>query len=90
MVAEVGRTGPPCVPSLTRTPRWAASSPETGGVAILRGDFAPHGRAGSSRLIAGEQELIAGDLVTTSGRGRVYPAGLVAGHVEEVRTDASA
>ena len=34
-------------------------------------------------------ELIAGDLVTTSGRGGVYPAGLVAGHVEEVRTDAS-
>ena len=31
----------------------------------------------------------AGDLVTTSGRGGVYPAGLVAGHVEEVRTDAS-
>lgn len=34
-------------------------------------------------------QLMSGDLVTTSGRGGVYPSGLVAGRVEEVRTDAS-
>ena len=34
-------------------------------------------------------ELMSGDLITTSGRGGVYPPGLAAGHVEEVRTDPS-
>ena len=62
----------------------------TGGAAILEGDFALMGE-GKLKLsyLPENAELIAGDLVTTSGRGGVYPAGLVAGHVEEVRTDAS-
>ena len=62
----------------------------TGGAAILEGDFALMGE-GRLKLtyLPENSELIAGDLVTTSGRGGVYPAGLVAGHVEEVRTDAS-
>ena len=62
----------------------------TGGAAILAGDFALMGE-GRLKLtyLPENSELIAGDLVTTSGRGGVYPAGLVAGHVEEVRTDAS-
>lgn len=34
-------------------------------------------------------ELISGDIVLTSGRGEVYPSGLVVGSVEEVRTDVS-
>ena len=62
----------------------------TGGAAILEGDFALMGE-GKLKLtyLPENSELIAGDLVTTSGRGGVYPSGLVAGHVEEVRTEAS-
>lgn len=62
----------------------------TGGAAILEGDFAlmSEGKLKLSYLPE-NSELISGDLVTTSGRGGVYPSGLVAGHVEEVRTEAS-
>ena len=62
----------------------------TGGAAILEGDLAlmEQGKLKLTYLPENSQ-LMSGDLVTTSGRGGVYPSGLVAGHVEEVRTDAS-
>ncbi|WP_209344583.1 rod shape-determining protein MreC [Flavonifractor sp. AGMB03687] len=62
----------------------------TGGAAILEGDLAlmEEGKLKLTYLPENSQ-LMSGDLVTTSGRGGVYPSGLVAGHVEEVRTDAS-
>ena len=62
----------------------------TGGAAILEGDFALMGE-GKLKLsyLPENSELISGDLVTTSGRGGVFPSGIVAGHVEEVRTEAS-
>lgn len=62
----------------------------TGGAAILEGDLALMGE-GKLKLsyLPENSQLMSGDLVTTSGRGGVYPSGLVAGHVEEVRTDAS-
>ncbi len=62
----------------------------TGGAAILEGDFSLMGQ-GRLKLsyLPENSELIAGELVTTSGRGGVYPAGLVVGHVEEVHTEAS-
>ena len=62
----------------------------TGGAAILEGDLALMG-GGKLKLpfLPENSQLMSGDLVTTSGRGGVYPSGLVAGHVEEVRTDAS-
>ena len=62
----------------------------TGGAAILEGDFALMGE-GKLKLtfLPENSQLMSGDLVTTSGRGGVYPSGLPAGHVEEVRTDAS-
>ena len=90
VVAEVGEnwaTVRTLVDSDTATGGQLA---RTGGAAILEGDFALMGE-GRLKLtyLPENSELIAGDLVTTSGRGGVYPAGLVAGHVEEVRTDAS-
>ena len=62
----------------------------TGGAAILEGDLALMGE-GKLKLsyLPENSQLMSGDLVITSGRGGVYPSGLVAGHVEEVRTDAS-
>lgn len=62
----------------------------TGGAAILEGDLTLMGE-GKLKLtyLPENSQLMSGDLVTTSGRGGVYPSGLVAGHVEEVRTDAS-
>lgn len=62
----------------------------TGGAAVLEGDFALMGE-GKLKLsyLPENSELISGDQVTTSGRGGVYPSGLVVGHVEEVRTEAS-
>ena len=58
--------------------------------AILEGDFALMGE-GKLKLtfLPENSQLMSGDLVTTSGRGGVFPSGIVAGHVEEVRTDAS-
>lgn len=57
---------------------------------ILEGDFAlmQEGKLKMSYLPEGAQ-LVAGDEVVTSGRGDVYPAGLVVGSVEGVFTDPS-
>ncbi len=57
---------------------------------ILEGDFAlmQDGKLKMSYLPEGAQ-LVAGDEVVTSGRGDVYPAGLVVGSVEGVFTDPS-
>lgn len=62
----------------------------TDGAAILEGDFALMGQ-GKLKLsyLPENSDLIAGDLVVTSGKGGVYPSGLAAGHVEEVYTEAS-
>ena len=62
----------------------------TSGAAILEGDLALMGE-GKLKLtyLPENTQLISGDLVSTSGLGGVYPSGIVAGHVEEVRTDVS-
>lgn len=62
----------------------------TNTAAILEGDFALMG-AGKLKLtyIPESSDLLAGDEVLTSGRGGVYPAGLVVGAVTEVHTDPS-
>ena len=90
VVAEVGEHWATVRTLVDSDPEMGGQLARTGGAAILEGDFALMGE-GRLKLtyLPENSELIAGDLVTTSGRGGVYPAGLVAGHVEEVRTDAS-
>ena len=90
VVAEVGENWATVRTLVASDTEMGGQLARTGGAAILEGDFALMGE-GRLKLtyLPENSELIAGDLVTTSGRGGVYPAGLVAGHVEEVRTDAS-
>lgn len=90
VVAEVGENWATVRTLVDSDTEMGGQLSRTGGAAILEGDFALMGE-GRLKLtyLPENSELIAGDLVTTSGRGGVYPAGLVAGHVEEVRTDAS-
>lgn len=58
--------------------------------AILEGDFSlmEQGRLKLSYLPEGT-ELLAGDEVVTSGRGGVYPSGIVVGTVESLQNDPS-
>ncbi|MFR4560477.1 MAG: rod shape-determining protein MreC [Flavonifractor plautii] len=90
VVAEVGENWATVRTLVDSDTEMGGQLARTGGAAILEGDFALMGE-GRLKLtyLPENSELIAGDLVTTSGRGGVYPAGLVAGPVEEVRTDAS-
>jgi len=62
----------------------------TNSAGVLEGDFAlmKEGRLKLSYLPDGAQ-LVAGDEVLTSGKGDVYPSGLVVGRVEGVFTDPS-
>lgn len=62
----------------------------TDSAGIVEGDFAlmSKGRVKLSYLPQ-STELIAGDEVLTSGKGGVYPAGLVVGHVTDIRMDES-
>jgi rod shape-determining protein MreC len=57
---------------------------------VLEGDFTlmSEGKLKMNYLPDGAQ-LVSGDEVLTSGRGDVYPAGLVVGQIEGVFTDAS-
>lgn len=57
---------------------------------VLEGDFALMGR-GRLKLsyLPDSAQLVSGDEVLTSGKGDVYPAGLVVGQVEGVFTDPS-
>ena len=90
VVAEVGENFATVRTLVDAATELGGQIARTGGAAILEGDFALMGE-GKLKLtyLPENTELISGDLVTTSGRGGVYPPGLAAGYVEEVRTDAS-
>lgn len=87
----------------TAGPNWATvttlvdTSTNMGGLigrtdtaAILEGDFALMGE-GRLKLtyIPENTDIIAGDEILTSGKGGVFPSGIVVGTVAEVNTDAS-
>ena len=89
-VAEVGENWCTVRTLIDANTEMGGQLSRTGGAAILEGDLALMGQ-GKLKLtyLPENSQLMSGDLVTTSGRGGVYPSGLVAGHVEEVRTDVS-
>lgn len=60
----------------------------TGEITVAQGDLALMGQ-GLLKLsyLEGESSLMNGDLIVTSGLGGYYPADLVIGNVEEIRTD---
>ena len=90
IVAEVGENWCTVRTLIDANTEMGGQLVRTGGAAILEGDLALMGE-GKMKLtyLPENRQLMSGDLVPTSGRGGVYPSGLVAGHVEEVRTDAS-
>lgn len=90
IVSEVGENWASVATLVDADMEMGGQLARTGGAAILEGDFTLMGE-GKLKLsyLPENVELIAGDLVTTSGRGGVYPSGLVVGHVEEVHTEAS-
>lgn len=90
IVAEVGENWCTVRTLIDANTEMGGQLVRTGGAAILEGDLALMGE-GKLKLtfLPENSQLMSGDLVTTSGRGGVFPSGIVAGHVEEVRTDAS-
>lgn len=59
----------------------------SGGSAMAQGDFALMSQERLSLTYLGtEPDVVAGDLIVTSGLGGYYPSQLVIGYVEEVRT----
>lgn len=59
----------------------------SGGSAMAQGDFALMSQGRLSLTYLGtEPDVVAGDLIVTSGLGGYYPSQLVIGYVEEVRT----
>ena len=90
VVAQVGVNWSTAVTLLDPELEMGALIFRTDGAAILEGDYGlmPEGRLKLTYLPDNDQ-LIAGDVILTSGEGQRYPAGLTVGYVEEVRTDES-
>lgn len=90
VVAVVGENWSTVATLIDSSTEMGGMLARTDGSAILEGDFALMGQ-GKLKLnyLPENSSLLAGDLVLTSGMGGVYPSGLVVGHVEEVRTEAS-
>ena len=90
VVAEVGENWCTVRTLIDAGTQMGGQLVRTGGSAILEGELALMGEGKLKLTFLPENtQLISGDLVSTSGLGGVYPSGIVAGHVEEVRTDVS-
>ena len=90
IITEVGLTWSTLITVIDAELEMGGLVERTESAAILEGDF--------SLMIQGllklsylpeNTELLAGDLVVTSGKGGVYPSGLVAGTIESIHTDPS-
>ena len=90
VVAEVGYNWATVATVIDTSIEMGGLVSRTDSAGIVEGDFALMGE-GKVRLsyLPQSTELIAGDEVLTSGKGGVYPAGLVVGHVADIRMDES-
>lgn len=90
VVGEVGLNYAVVVTLIDSSIDMGALLERTDGAAILEGDFALMEEEKVKLTYLPENvEIMAGDAVLTSGKGGVYPAGILAGKVETIHTDAS-
>lgn len=90
VVSEVGITWSTLITVVDTGIEMGALVSRTESAAIAEGDFAlmSEGRLKLSYLPE-NTELLAGDVIVTSGKGGVYPPGLVIGSIESIHTDPS-
>ncbi len=90
VVSEVGVTWSVLITVVDTGIETGALVSRTESAAIAEGDFALMGE-GYLKLsyLPENTELLAGDVVVTSGKGGVYPSGLVIGSIESIHTDPS-
>ncbi len=88
VVSKVGRNWATVLTVVDTDTELGARVFRTGEIAIAEGDFALMGE-GKLKLsyLSGEDEVLVGDQIVTSGLGGYYPSGLVIGSVESVQTD---
>ncbi len=90
VVSEVGANWSTVLTTVDTDFEIGATVFRSGEAAIAAGDFnlMPEGML-RLNFVSADSVLLNGDLITTSGLGGYYPAGLVVGSVEEVVTDDS-
>lgn len=90
VVSEVGVTWSTLITVVDTGIEMGALVSRTESAAIAEGDFALMGE-GCLKLsyLPENTELLAGDVIVTSGKGGVYPSGLVIGSIESIHTDPS-
>lgn len=90
VVSEVGLTWSTVITVVDTGIEMGALAERTESAAILEGDFSlmEEGRLKLSYLPE-NTELLAGDVIVTSGKGGTYPSGLVVGFIESIHTDPS-
>ena len=90
VIAETGTNWSTMITVVDASLEMGANVVRTDSAAILEGDFT---LMTENRLkltyLPDSTELLTGDLVLTSSKGGVYPAGLVVGTIESIHTDVS-
>lgn len=90
VISEVGLTWSTLITVIDAELEMGGLVERTESAAIIEGDFSLMTR-GYLKLsyLPENTELLAGDLVVTSGKGGVYPSGLVVGTIMSIHTDPS-